>query len=191
MEEKKYIDERISTQLSNGGNLNISEIRAHVIVTINQFEYYCSLILLGYFEPKKDKEYDFVKILMNGSVIGFGSKIKLMRSLSIIDENEFSQLMQLANIRNGFAHSLHFETVKENQLTESGETINSLQHSLEILNNKGEIELKNMKEWFEIFMDKSDYFLYWLHKIYEDYQTNGEIKLVTKKDNYRNPPKWM
>ena len=68
---------------------------------------------------------------------------------------------------------------------EKGETL-KLQHSLEILNNKGEIELKNMKEWFEIFMDKSDYFYFWLPKIYEDYKENGEIKKVSKKDNYRN-----
>ncbi|HFG0472121.1 TPA: hypothetical protein ACGFT9_002454, partial [Flavobacterium psychrophilum] len=100
----------------------------------------------------------------------------------------FSQLMQLANIRNGFAHSLHFENLTEDCGKEKGETL-KLQHSLEILNNKGEIELRNMKEWFEIFMDKSDYFLFWLPKIYEDYNVNGEIKKVTKKDNYRKRKK--
>lgn len=184
MEDKKIIDERISTKLSDLKNLNVSEIRSHVIVTINQFEYYCSLILLSYFEPQKDKEYDFLKVLMNGSIIGFGGKVKLLRSLSIIDEDEFSRLMQLANIRNGFAHSLHFETLTEDSRTENVETI-KLQHSLEILNNKGEIELKNMKEWFEVFMDKSDYFLFWLPQIYEDYRANGEIKKVSKQDNYR------
>ncbi|MCB9197417.1 MAG: hypothetical protein H6600_03095 [Flavobacteriales bacterium] len=185
MENKKIIDERISTKLSDLENLNVSESRSHVIVTINQFENYCSLILLSYFQPKKDKEYDFLKVLLNGSIIGFGGKVKLLRSLSIIDEDEFSRLMQLANIRNGFAHSLHFETLSEDDKTEDGETINRLQHSLEILNNKGEVELKNMKEWFEIFMDKSDYFLYWLPQIYEDFRANGEIKKVSKNDNYR------
>jgi len=104
MEDQKIIDKRINTKLSDLKNLNVSEIRSHVIVTINQFEHYCSLILLSYFEPKKDKEYDFLKVLMNGSIIGFGGKVKLLRSLSIIDEDEFSRLMQLANIRNGFAH---------------------------------------------------------------------------------------
>ena len=188
MEDKKIIDERISTKLSDLNNLNVHEIRSHVIVTINHFEYYCSLILLSYFEPSKDKEYDFLKVLMNGSIIGFGAKVKLLRSLLIIDEDEFSQLMQLANIRNGFAHSLHFETYTEDSEKEKEETL-KLQHSLEILNNKGEIELKNMKEWFEVFMDKSDYFLFWLPQIYEDYRANGEIKKVSKKDNYRNRKK--
>jgi hypothetical protein len=121
---------------------------------------------------------------MNGSIIGFGAKVKLLRSLSIIDEDEFSQLMQLANIGNGFAHSLHFETITEDSGKEKAETLR-LQHSLEIINNKGEIELKNMKEWFDIFMDKSDYFLLWLPQIYEDYRESGEITKVNKKDNYR------
>ncbi|RNL87187.1 hypothetical protein ED312_10260 [Sinomicrobium pectinilyticum] len=185
MDDKKIIDDRISTKLSDVNNLNVSEIRSHIIVTINQFEYYCSLILLSYFEPKKDKEYDFVKVLLNGSIIGFGGKVKLLRSLSIIDEDEFSRLMQLANIRNGFAHSLHFETLNEDNNMENGEITTKLQHSLEILSNKGEIELKNMKEWFEIFMEKSDYFLYWLPQVYEDYRINGEIRKVNKQDNYR------
>ena len=188
MDDRKIVDERISTKISDLNNLNVSEIRSHVIVTINQFEYYCSHILLSYFSPKEDKKFDFIKVLMNGSIIGFGAKVKVLRSLSIIDEDEFSQLMQLANIRNGFAHSLHFETLTEDYGREKGETL-KLQHSLEILNNKGEIELKNMKEWFEIFMDKSDYFLFWLPKIYEDYKVNGEIKKVTQKDNYRNRKK--
>jgi hypothetical protein len=186
MEDRKIIDDRISIKLSDLSNLNIHEIRSHVIVTINQFEYYCSCILLSYFSPKEDKEYDFMKVLMNGSVIGFGAKVKVLRSLSIIDEDEFSKLMQLANIRNGFAHSLHFETLTEDCIKEEAL---KLQHSLEILNNKGEIELKNMKEWFEIFMDKSGYFLFWLPQIYQDYMVNGEIKKVTKKDNYRNRKK--
>jgi hypothetical protein len=55
MEVRKIIDDRISTKLSDFKNLNVPEIRSHVIVTINQFEYYCSLILLSYFEPKKTK----------------------------------------------------------------------------------------------------------------------------------------
>lgn len=184
MKDKKIIDERISTNLSDLNNLNVSEIRSHVIVTINQFEYYCALILLSYFEPKENKEYDFLKVLLNGSIIGFGGKVKVLRSLSIIDEDEFSRLMQLANIRNGFAHSLHFETITNDSIENEG-SIKRLQHSLEILNNKGEIEMKNMKEWFEIFMDKSDYFLHWLPQIYEDYKTNGEIKTVSKQNNYR------
>lgn len=184
MDNKKIIDDRISTKLSDLKNLNVSEIRSHVIVTINQFEYYCSLILLSYFEPKKEKEYDFVKVLMNGSIIGFGAKVKLLRSLSIIDEDEFSQLMQLANIRNGFAHSLHFETITEDSEKEKTDAL-KLQHSLEILNSKGEIEFKNMKEWFDIFMEKSDYFIHWLPQIYEDYRENQEIPKVNKKDNYR------
>jgi hypothetical protein len=185
MNEKKIIDERLNTKLSDLNNLNISEIRSHVIVTINLFEYYISLILLSYFEPQKEKEYDFLKVLLNGSIIGFGDKIKVMRSLSIIDENEFSQLMQLANIRNGFAHSLHFETLKEDDCKENGESVKRIQHSLEILNNKGEIEMKNMKEWFDIFMDKSDYFLHWLPEIHNDLRSNGKLKKVSKHDNYR------
>lgn len=182
MEDRKLIDERISTRLSDLNNLNVSEIRSHVIVTINQFEYYCTLILLAYFEPKKGTESDFIQILLNGSIVGFGGKVRILRSLSIIDEDEFSRLMQLANIRNGFAHSLHFETIEEGDDTES---TYRLQHSLEILNNKGEIELKNMKEWFDLFMDKADYFLFWLPGIYEEYRINGKIKKVTKQDNYR------
>lgn len=185
MENRKIVDERISTKFSNIDNLNVHEIRSHVIVTINQFENYCSLILLSYFSPKEGKDYDFMKVLMNGSIIGFGAKVKVLRCLSIIDEDEFSQLMQLANIRNGFAHSLHFETLTEDCGKEKGETL-KLQHSLEILNNKGEIELKNMKEWFEIFIDKSDYFLFWLPKIYEESKLNGEIRKVAKKNIYRN-----
>jgi len=56
---------------------------------------------------------------------------------------------------------------------------------LEILNNKGELELKDMKEWFEIFMDKSDYFLHWLPEIYQELQETGEIRKVTKRENHR------
>jgi hypothetical protein len=184
MNKRKAVDQRIGTKLSDLKNLNVHEIRAHVIVTINQFEYWCSHILLKYFQPREDREYDFIKVLLNGTVVGFGTKIKLLRSFSIIDSVEFSQLMQLANIRNGFAHSLHSESIEVDHI-ESGETVDRIHHSLEILNNKGELELKDMKEWFEIFMDKSDYFLHWLPEIYQELQETGEIRKVTKKENHR------
>lgn len=187
MNKKKSVrNDLISTQLSDPSNPNASEIRSHVIITINQFDNWCSLILLRYFEPRKEAEFEFMKILMNNSIIGFGAKLKLLRSLSIIDESEFSRLMQLGNIRNAFAHSLHFEVIQQNYETQDGEIIDRLHHSLEILNNKGEFEIKDMREWFEIFMEKSDYFLYWLPQILEDYHSTGQIKTVTKKDNYRN-----
>lgn len=188
MKNKKTVkDDRISTKLSDSGNPNASEIRSHVIITINQLEHWCSLILLRFFEPSKDSEFKFMKVLMNSSIIGFGSKVKLLRGLSIIDEDEFSRLMQLGSIRNAFAHSLHFEVVEQNYKTEDGELIDRLHHSLEILNSRGEFEIKDMREWFNIFMEKSDYFLYWLPQILEYYHSTGKIRTVTKKDNYRNP----
>ncbi len=187
MNKRKTVkDERISTKLSDLKNPNASEIRSHVIITINQFDNWCALILLRYFEPKKDAEFEFMKVLMNSSIIGFGAKVKLLRSLSIIDEDEFSRLMQLGNIRNAFAHSLHFEVVEKDHKTKDGIVIDRLHHSLEILNSKGEFDIKDMKEWFEEFMEKSDYFLHWLPQILEEFRSSGQIIKVTKKDNYRN-----
>ncbi len=182
MKTPKVIDKRVSVKLSDKLNINTLEMRSYVIVTINQFEDYCAKILMGYFEPNENKKGQFFQVLMNGSIIGFGSKVKVMRSLSIIDEDEFSRLMQLANIRNGFAHALHYESIESKNQEDS---VIEIQHSLNILNNKGEIEVKNMKEWFEIFMDKSDYFLHWLPEIYNEYYQTGMITLVTKEYNYR------
>ncbi len=87
-----------------------------------------------------------MKVLMNSSIIGIGAKVKILRSLSIDDEDEFSRLMQLGNIRNGSAHSLHFEVAEKEHLTKDGNLIERLHHSLEILNNKGEFEIKDMKK---------------------------------------------
>ncbi|MEO9872155.1 hypothetical protein [Ekhidna sp.] len=165
-----FKDLRVNTKVGDINNLNISEISSHVIVQLNNLEHWMGEILAFYFKPQEREE--FMDLLMHSSITPFGSKAKLLRSLAIIDNQDYSSLMQMANIRNGFAHSIYYEV--------NDEVDEKIYHSIKILNNKGSIEYKEIKEQLDLFMEKADYFLHWLPEICFKARDSGNVSSIAR-----------
>jgi len=108
-----------------------------------------------YFSPTKH-ETEFYKILLNGTVVGFGQKMKILANMEGFENKLLSMLTDLMSIRNAVAHNNPYIKGHDNErnydapLFEPVPKKYFLKH-LDVMNSSGKIKTKEFEEEYEKF----------------------------------------
>lgn len=137
-------------EIFKGGQItdfNTAELQGWVISRFARVERSVNLKIQLHFKPQN--EIDFQSILLNSSIISFGSKIKLLQGLGL-QKSTCEKLRKISNIRNGFAHNVIISeyagpTLKEgvNEIPEEEFKFNSI---ISVLNSNGKLVKKKALE---------------------------------------------
>ena len=138
MEAEKYLEE------------NKRKI-GDVIYRYNSVEKYLNDILLAYFKPQKNR-VDFNQILLNGSVIGFGQKVKIISNLINLDKKTSESLRRIMSIRNGVAHNIIF-----NEAPSIMEIDFSKPVKLNVMNSSGQLKNKILVDEIQAFYEELNF----------------------------------
>ena len=112
--------------------MNYNEKIGDVVEKTKSVEYYLNCIIGNYISPTRTGFFD--NVILNGSIVDFGKKIKVIKTICEAEgiEFDFKNLHELMNIRNLFAHeSTYVEfpngemLVKMDQLKNDGKYIES------------------------------------------------------------------
>lgn len=135
---------------------NIAEARGWIIDRMNQIERIIDKEIINFIGPEKEKE--FKRVILNSSIISFGAKIKIVKSLELVDTSISGPIDEMKNIRNGFAHSniVALLTATYDQSTPSSDVDVSAYHSIHVMNSSGQIKEKKVHEQLISFKNKYD-----------------------------------
>jgi hypothetical protein len=163
MESKEQYIGLKRTEKSSLKKFNIEEARGWTIERLQQIEWRINRIIIEHFKPE-DKD-SFEKIVLNSSIMDFGSKLKILININSKYKSQSENIRKLAAIRNGFAHAkisdiIHIlaDKVDEETFNLSHET----ETRIEIMNSQGELKIKNayeyLVEFWELYHKIKDFF---------------------------------
>ena len=163
-----------------GSHLDLSEINHTVGLILHHFnavEENINEIITLYFNP--DKRETFMKIFLNGNIVGFGQKVKFLSNIEGFDKKIISfggkynwvvsTIRDLAALRNGFAHVncsptilIDFGPITKDTKKDDIEVKKlSAKCKLHVMNAQGVLQPKDIFEEFEKFFN--------LHSQIKDY----------------------
>ena len=126
--------------------MNENEMTGHVVNYMKAIEYQLNCIIENFFIPSQNTGF-FSNVLLNSSVVSFGSKIKVIKTICNYKNTIFDpkKLHRLNSIRNIFAHEGTFvdTTVGDFQLIDE-------------LQSGGKYKTYKLKELFEEFRSLYD-----------------------------------
>ncbi len=132
--------------------LNVQEARGWVIDRFYQIELRINKIIVEYFKPEKNKEFEV--IVLHSSIIDIGSKLRILSNIPGIDNKIIDKIRKISSIRNGFAHAPISETIyikcKENEKEDilvSGQK----ETFIEVMNSQGKLLSKPAFEYLAEF----------------------------------------
>ncbi|MER3330028.1 MAG: hypothetical protein RIF34_10660 [Candidatus Kapaibacterium sp.] len=129
---------------------SIAEIRGRIIDRFVLIESDLNYLLTNHFNPSNDLE-GFKKIMLNSSILTYGSKVKLLFSLGVIENKLKEQLYQLGNIRNAFAHLSVKHSVSVNYFPASNTSEIDQSATIEVLHANGNLAKKDAYQWAKDF----------------------------------------
>jgi hypothetical protein len=135
-----------STTKKEIAQFNKQEARGWVVERLNYIEERINIIISAYFKPEKWNE--FVTIVMNNSIIGFGAKLKILRNITGFDIKIIEDLRKLSAIRNGFAHVVD-DTIYEYE--EQAKTFKDIYDVIEVMDSSGLIKQKEFRAYLTEF----------------------------------------
>jgi hypothetical protein len=89
-------------------SLSAEESRGFTIERLYEIEMIIDDLIINYFNPNKSfefKPWDFKNYLLNGNMLDFGKKIKILNGLEIINNKLADKLRRISSIRNSCAHA--------------------------------------------------------------------------------------
>jgi hypothetical protein len=134
-------------------DFNLEEARGWIIDRMIQIEILINSILIKYFQPNKEKE--FQGIMLHTSIISLGSKLKVLKGLNIIDNKTSTNIHKLLNIRNTFAHSSvipNISIVVGNIINQPTQIV-SITDEIEVMNSNGDVKQNNAREYLNEFWE--------------------------------------
>lgn len=148
--DKQHIDE-----------FNFEEARWWVLDRFISIERTIDFIIMAYINSEKA---NFVRdVLLNSSIINFWSKIKLLKNISkeknieIKDKNLWSDLHELCNLRNAFAHcewNYHINVRLSKEKSDPAEV--TLNEMFSIVSNNWEIKNEKISDALNRFCSLQD-----------------------------------
>ncbi|PIB27877.1 hypothetical protein [Maribacter sp. 4G9] len=130
---------------------NQIEAQGWVVNISVQIEDLIDDILIEYFQPSDRRT--FLNVLLNSSVMHFGGKLKVLRSIGI-DGGIYSSLQRIGSIRNAFAHTniSHSMTITWDPESDAKTDVKDV---INVMNSNGEIKSKDpysyMVEFLELY----------------------------------------
>ena len=135
---------------------SLEEARGWIIGRLYQIEKKMDFLLIKYFKPEDRKGFE--KIMLSSNILGFVTKVKILRGLEIIDNKDFERLTKIARIRNYFAHLSTFESMVVQVPKDGGEgKITSASEKMEVMNSRGVIKTEDARDLINVFFDINSY----------------------------------
>ena len=153
-------DSRIeSTDKTKLTEFNIEEIRGWTIAQMYNIELQIDFIIADYFKPEDKNE--FLKIILNSSIVTIGGKMKILRNIRSFDKKIIDKIQKISSIRNAFAHLPISESVSINIINDGNGDFKSSEVSkvineMEIMTSSGELKRKNIRELIDDFFDLNE-----------------------------------
>ena len=152
MEKKKKV-QLVTMSKRSLKDFNQAEAQGWIIDQFVQIEDRIDAMIIGHFQPQKEKV--FKTVVLNSSVLSIGGKIKILTNIgvqySIIDK-----LRRLTSIRNGFSHSRIGEsmTIIVPAKGDANEKIEAHAESyIDVMNSSGKIIRKNAYDFLVEFLN--------------------------------------
>ncbi|WP_264564840.1 hypothetical protein [Flavobacterium sp. N3904] len=126
----------------------------------NNLEIFVNHTIGLYFSPAKH-ETEFYNILLNGTVVGFGQKMKILANMENIENKLLSMLTDLMSIRNAVAHnnpymkSLDSERNFDAPIFQPVPKKYFIKH-INVMNSSGKIKTKDFEEEYDKFNNLLD-----------------------------------
>jgi hypothetical protein len=133
-------------------DFNLEETRGWTIDCLLQIEHSVNEIIVEYFAPR-DK-VSFKKIVLNSSILDFGSKCKILSNIEHIKKSTIENIRELSSIRNAFAHAEIIDNIAIILDRKNGNTrIGSITSEIDVMNSSGKISSKDAHEYRCKFLD--------------------------------------
>lgn len=88
---------------------NLEEARGWTIHCLLQIEHSIDELIIDYYEPEQRQK--FKQIILNSSILDFGSKCKILSNIEKVSNKTIDNLRKLASIRNSFVHAEIIENI--------------------------------------------------------------------------------
>ena len=144
-----------STKKTKFSEFNLEELRGWIIDRMYQIEVKIDFIILDYYKPEKRSE--FLKIILNSSIISIGGKIKILNNIEDFDKKIISKIQKIAPIRNAFAHlpvteqiNISIDEDAEGNLISS--KIDEIIAEMEVMTSSGQLRRKKTSELRDEFI---------------------------------------
>lgn len=123
----------------------------------NDLELLINHVIAQYFSPSKN-ERDFHKILLNGTVIGMGQKIKILANLEDFDSDKsIYSLGEILRIRNAVVHNNPYVYIDpKRNIDKEGFNYKIVRH-IDVMNSSGQIKTKDFDAEYTRFMELIDF----------------------------------
>ncbi|WP_029038033.1 hypothetical protein [Salinimicrobium xinjiangense] len=122
----------------------------------NNLELLINHVISNYFSPNKN-EKDFHEILLNGTVIGMGQKIKILANMTGFDNNKsIHNLGEILRIRNAVVHNNPYVIIDPNMNPDEHISYKHMQRKLDVMNSSGKIKTKDFDEEYLRFNELLD-----------------------------------
>lgn len=144
---------RVVTSLNELNQLNVAEARGWIIDRLLSIEHNIDIIIINFFSP--DNANVFESILLNSSILDFGSKLKILKNLGY-ENTLIEKIRRISSIRNGFAHAnirtsfkIEFNAMKVDSV--------GVDSMIYVMNSQGEIKEKKasdlLKEFWNLYLE--------------------------------------
>jgi len=150
-EDLRYSEPYIFTRFGKKGLRTTEEKVSDLVKVFNEFELLLNYVIVQYFRPTKN-EKDFYKILLNGTVIGMGQKIKILANMDGFNKDKsLHKLGEILRIRNAVVHNNPFLYVNPGDHLKEDCFNEKIQMKIEVMNSSGQIKTKDFEEEYQRF----------------------------------------
>ncbi|CAM4298145.1 hypothetical protein EWU23_12635 [Cytophagaceae bacterium 50C-KIRBA] len=139
---------------------NSLELRGWIIERLSKIEFQINQVIINHIKPVNCE--DFERIILNPSIISFGSKIKILQNINDFDKSIIGKIRESASIRNVFAHAPIYDLIE----IDIDPDINSINASNKIdkMNSQGQITSVKVSESLNQFYDSTSDILEYFSK---------------------------
>ncbi len=133
--------------------LNNEEKIGNLVNKYNDLELLINHVISQYFSPSKN-ERDFHKILLNGTVIGMGQKIKILANMENFDSDKsIHSLGEISRIRNAVVHNNPYVYIDPKKNIDKEGFNHKIVRQIDVMNSSGKIKTKNFDDEYSRFME--------------------------------------
>ncbi|WP_303316869.1 hypothetical protein Q4Q34_08675 [Flavivirga abyssicola] len=153
--KKKELPKETITKLNS---FSIEEARGFTIERLYEIEIIIDDIILNFFKSKNS--WEFKKIILNGNILDFGKKIKILSGLEIINNKLADKLRRISSIRNSCAHAeiniVHELKIFSDDASKEEREANYSKKRLDVMKSNGKIEEKLL---IELLIEFSQFYI--------------------------------
>jgi hypothetical protein len=134
---------------------NLEEARGWAIHCLLNIEDSINCIICLYYKP--EREDVFKRIVLNSSILDFGSKCEILSNIEAVDGRIIDNIRKLSSIRNSFAHARITDCIELSADKDLSKVIISrVTSQIDIMSSSGKISSKDAYEYLCRFLELYD-----------------------------------